>query len=64
MMMIVIVHLNREFMRKNLLLALGFEPSAFLFGSGCHGIPFFTGVLISPIDHMPFCQPLTSVGTM
>ena len=48
------MHFNGDFILKNILLALGFEPTTFQLMSSCMGICFFFSSLI---DHLaPFAS--------
>ena len=49
--MIVLVHFNRDFMRKNPMLEHGFELTTFWLASSCLGFTFLSRMCISPFDH-------------
>ena len=49
------VYLNRDFMRKNILPAQGFEPLTFWLMSSCLGITFLTGIFI------PICGMISTL---
>ena len=46
------IHFYRYFLKKDLLLAPGFEPMTFWLASSCQGIAFLIGIWISVIDHL------------
>ena len=44
--------MNKFYYKKNTLPTVRFEPTTFRLVSSCHGITFFTGICISPINHL------------
>ena len=61
---IVQVHFNADFMRKNILQTLGFEPTTFWLVVSCLHFIFLTGIWISPIHYLSSNDKHYSGGTL